>query len=207
MESIKFSDIVKIINGKTDYTGDFEVTGVETDSRRIKPGDAFVCIVGARVDGHTFIDTCAKSGAVCAIVSKPIENASIPTILVESTEEALIILAKTYYEMMSPFTVAVTGSCGKTSTKEMLFEVFSTSGNTLKTIGNYNSTIGLPLTVCRLSKENKNAVLEMGTGHKGEIATMCRVVNPDVAVITNIGTCHMEYFETQENDNTDSPFV
>ena len=199
MESIKFSDIVKIINGKTDYTKDFEVTGIETDSRRIKPGDAFVCIVGARVDGHTFIDTCAKSGAVCAIVSRPVENASIPTILVESTEEARIILAKTYFEMMSPFTVAVTGSCGKTSTKEMLFEVFNTSGNTLKTIGNYNSTIGLPLTVCRLSKENKNAVLEMGTGHKGEIATMCRVVNPDVAVITNIGTCHMEYFETQEN--------
>ncbi|MBE5818863.1 MAG: UDP-N-acetylmuramoyl-tripeptide--D-alanyl-D-alanine ligase [Clostridiales bacterium] len=199
MESIKFSDIVRIINGTTDCTYDFDVTGVETDSRRIKQGDAFVCIVGARVDGHTFIDTCAQNGAVCAIVSKPVENASIPTILVESTEEALIILAKTYYEMMSPFTVAVTGSCGKTSTKDMLFEVFSTSGNTLKTIGNYNSTIGLPLTVCRLSSENKNAVLEMGTGHKGEIATMCRVVHPDVAVITNIGTCHMEYFQTQEN--------
>ena len=199
MESIKFSDILRITNGKSDYVGDFAVTGVETDSRRIKPGDIFVAIVGARVDGHSFIADVAQKGAVAAFVSRPVEDSPIPTILVESTEEALIVLAKEYFSIMSPFTVAVTGSCGKTSTKDMLFEIFSQKGNTLKTNGNYNSTVGLPLTVCRLSSHNKQAVLEMGTGHKGEIATMCRVVQPDIAVITNIGTSHMEFFESQEN--------
>lgn len=199
MEATKFSDIVKCISGKTDFEGDFDVYGIETDSRRIKPGDIFVCIVGARVDGHDYINDCAKKGAVCAITSKNTVDSVIPTIEVSSTEEALILIAKNYFSKMSPFTVAVTGSCGKTSTKDMLYEVFSAKDTTLKTVGNYNSTIGLPLTVCRLSSQDKIAVFEMGTGHKGEIATMCRVVQPDIAVITNIGTCHMEFFETREN--------
>lgn len=199
MEATNFSDIVKCISGKTDFKGDFPVYGIETDSRRIKQGDIFVCIVGAKVDGHNFINDCAKNGAVCAITSRNIPDAAIPTIEVSSTEEALILIAKNYFEKMSPYTVAVTGSCGKTSTKDMLYEVFSSKGTTLKTNGNYNSTIGLPLTVCKLSHQDKIAVLEMGTGHKGEIATMCRVVQPDIAVITNIGTCHMEFFESREN--------
>lgn len=199
MESTKFSDIVSYTGGKTNFNGDFPVYGIETDSRRIKPGDIFVCIVGARVDGHDFINDCAKKGAVCAITSRDITDSPIPTITVPSTEEALILIAQKYYARISPFTIAVTGSCGKTSTKDMLYEIFSSKGTTLKTIGNYNSTIGLPLTVCRATHQDKFAVLEMGTGHKGEISTMCRVVQPDIAVITNIGTCHMEFFESREN--------
>lgn len=199
MEATNFSDIVRYTGGKTNFDGDFPVYGIETDSRRIKPGDIFVCIIGARADGHDFIKDCAKKGALCAITSREVENSPIPTILVPSTEEALILIAKEYYKRMSPFTVVVTGSCGKTSTKDMLYEVFSSKGTTLKTSGNYNSTIGLPLTVCKLTHRDKFAVLEMGTGHKGEIATMCRIVRPDIAIITNIGCCHLEFFETREN--------
>ena len=199
MESIKISYVVRITGGLWDYWEHVCITGAETDSRRIKKGDMYVAIVGAKVDGHSFIKSAADSGAVCAIVSRHIENSPIPTILTESPEEALRSVARAYFEMMSPLTVAVTGSCGKTTTKEMLFDVFSQKyDNTLKTAGNYNSIIGLPLTVCRLSEKNKAAVFEMGTGHKGEIKTMCSIVKPDIAVITNIGTSHIEFFGSRE---------
>lgn len=199
MENITFSDIIRITNGKASTNESFNVTGIETDSRRIKKGDAYVAIVGERVDGHDFIRSAAENGAVCAIISHDVDNSPIPTVKVTSAEEALRAVAREYFKVISPKTVAVTGSCGKTTTKEMLYCVFSAKYNTLKTNGNYNSTIGLPLTVARLSKENKAAVLEMGTGHKGEIATMTSVVSPDIAVITNIGTCHIEFFGSRDN--------
>ncbi len=198
MEGIKISDIVAIVNGKANYKDNISVTGVETDSRRIKSGDMYVAIIGAKVDGHTFIQNAYEAGASCALVSKYVDNSPMPIILVDSTEDALRKLAKAYFEKLSPKTVAVTGSCGKTTTKELLYEVFSVKYNTLKTNGNYNSTIGLPLTVCRLKNSHEAAILEMGTGHKGEIACMCEVVKPDIAVITNIGTSHIEFFGSRE---------
>lgn len=199
MEAIKISDIVKITGGICNCTDDISITGAETDSRRIKKGDMYVAIVGAKADGHSFIKNAADAGAVCALVSKEVPSSPIPTILTPSPEEALRQVARAYFEALSPKAVAVTGSCGKTTTKEMLFNVFSQKySNTLKTAGNYNSIIGLPLTVCRLSKEDQAAVFEMGTGHKGEIKTMCSIVPPDIAVITNIGTSHIEFFGSQE---------
>ena len=198
MEEIKISDIVRITGGVSNYTDDVFVTGVQTDSRRISKGDMYVALIGARVDGHDFIKNAADAGAVCALVSRDVENSPIPTVKVASPEESLRDIARAYFSMISPKVIAVTGSCGKTTTKEMLSEVFSTKYNTLKTNGNYNSTIGLPLTVCRLSKENNVAVLEMGTGHKGEIKTMCSVVKPDIAIITNIGSSHIEFFGSKE---------
>lgn len=198
MENIRISDIVRITNGKSNYTEDFPVLGIENDSRKISSGFMYVAIVGARVDGHDFIKSAAENGAVCALISHDVPDSPIPTILVDSTECALRNIAKAYFDIISPKAVAVTGSCGKTTTKEMLYCVFSQKYNTLKTNGNYNSTIGLPLTVSRLSHENKAAVLEMGTGHKGEIATMCNIVNPDIAVITNVGTSHIEFFGSRE---------
>lgn len=198
MESIRISDIVNITNGKSNYTDNVYVTGIETDSRRISPGDMYVAIIGAKIDGHEFIKNAAEAGAVCALISHEVGNSPIPTITVGSTENALHAIAKEYLGIISPKAVAVTGSCGKTTTKEMLYEVFASKYNTLKTNGNYNSTIGLPLTVSRLSKEHEAAIFEMGTGHKGEIATMCEIVKPDIAVITNIGTCHIEFFGSRE---------
>lgn len=199
MEATRISDIIKIINGSCNYTDDILVTGVETDSRRIKNGDMYVAIVGAKVDGHSFIQNAADAGAVCALVSKEVPDSPIPTILTHSPEDALRQLARVYFDTLSPKAVAVTGSCGKTTTKEMLYKVFSQKyEHTLKTTGNYNSIIGLPLTVCRLSKKDQAAIFEMGTGHKGEIKTMCSIVRPDIAVITNIGTSHIEFFGSRE---------
>ena len=197
MESITYSNIAQITSGKANTIEDFPVTGVETDSRRVQKGDMYVAIIGAKADGHEFIEDAAKAGAVCALVSKPIP-ASIPLLIVPSPERALHQLAKFYFAKIAPYTVAVTGSSGKTTTKEMLFEVFSRKYHTLKTIGNYNSTIGLPLTVCRLDSSFQAAVLEMGTGHPGEIPEMCDIVHPDIAVITNIGTSHIEFFGSKE---------
>ncbi len=199
MDNINFQDILRITGGVSSCQADFPITGAQTDSRKVKEGDLFVCIEGERVDGHTFIDTAAKNGAVCALVSKDVDCSPIPTVKVKSTQEALILIAREYYSIVSPFTVAVTGSCGKTTTKDMLAEVFSAKGNVAKTPGNYNSTIGLPLTVCMLSQKTKNAVLELGINHPGEMAQMCRVIQPDIAVITNIGTSHIEFFDTMEN--------
>ncbi len=198
MELMNFQKIVEITGGKTDCKEDFPVLGAQTDSRRVKNGDIYVAIIGAKVDGHNFIPGAAENGAVCALISHPVEESPIPVILVESTEEALRSIARFYLAEISPKTVAVTGSCGKTTTKEMLYQVFSSEYDTLKTEGNYNSVIGLPLTVTRLSYTNKAAVFEMGTGHKGEIATMAGVAAPDIAVITNIGTSHIEFFGSRE---------
>ncbi len=198
MESIKLSDIIRITGGTCSYTEDFPVFGMETDSRRIKEGYIYIALIGERVDGHDFIENAAENGAVCTIVSHAVDASPIPAILVASTEDALRAIAKYYYELIMPLTVAVTGSCGKTTTKEMLALVFETKYDTLKTEGNYNSVIGLPLTLAKLSHQNKAAVLEMGTGKKGEIQTMCDIVKPDISVISNVGTCHIEYFGTKE---------
>ncbi len=198
MENIKLSDIVRITGGICQSTEDFPVSGMETDSRRIKKGDVYIAIIGERVDGHTFISGAAENGAVCAIVSNDINNSPIPTVKVESSEKALQAIAKHYFDMISPLAVAVTGSCGKTTTKEMLALVFASKYNILKTEGNYNSVIGLPLTVARLTGQNKAAILEMGTGDKGEIQTMCDIVKPDISVISNIGTSHIEFLGSRE---------
>ncbi len=198
MENINLSDIINITNGECNYKEDVPVLGVETDSRRISDGYMYVAIVGEKADGHKFIQNAAENGAICALISHPVENSPIPTILVKSTENSLRLLAQKYFNIISPKVVAVTGSCGKTTTKEMLYEVFSTQYNAMKTNGNYNSIIGLPLTVTRLSHENTVGIFEMGTGHKGEISTMCNVIKPNIAVITNIGTSHIEFFGSRE---------
>ena len=197
MEQLTYFDIAKITGGNMNFPENFPITGAETDSRRIQKGDLYAAIVGARVDGHDFIEDAAKAGAVSALVSRPVPS-SIPLIIVPSVEDALHQLAKTYLATLAPYTVAVTGSAGKTTTKEMLFEVFATRYAAAKTQGNFNSTIGLPLTVCRLDSSVKAAVLEMGTGGKGEIPRMCDIVHPDIAVITNIGTGHIEHFGSRE---------
>lgn len=171
---------------------DFNVTGVAIDSRKIDEGFLFVPIKGARVDGHTFISQVMEKGALCTLSEKPLETESDTYILVESCEQALKDLAEHYRKALGIKVVGITGSVGKTSTKEMIASVLSQKYNVLKTEGNFNNEIGLPLTIFNIREEHEVAVLEMGISEFGEMHRLTKMARPDICVITNIGLCHLE---------------
>ena len=179
------------------YFGDetklsLEVSGVAIDSRKIEKDFLFVPIVGERVDGHTFIPQVMEKGALCTLSEKPLENASYPYILVKSSEQALKDIAEYYRSTLDIKVVGITGSVGKTSTKEMISSVLEQKYSVLKTAGNFNNEIGLPLTIFNIREEHEVAVLEMGINEFGEMHRLAKVARPDICVITNIGLCHLE---------------
>lgn len=180
------------------YFGDeaslsIEVTGVAIDSRKIEEGYLFIPIKGARVDGHDFITQVMEKGALCTLSERELTDASFPYILVESSEQAMKDIARHYRTALGIKVVGITGSVGKTSTKEMIASVLSQKYNVLKTAGNFNNEIGLPLTIFNIREEHEVAVLEMGINHFGEMHRLAKMAQPDVCVITNIGLCHLEY--------------
>lgn len=170
-----------------------EVTGVAIDSRKVEAGYLFIPIKGARVDGHDFILQVMEKGALCTLSEKKLEDASYPYIMVESCEQAMKDIAQHYRTALDIKVVGITGSVGKTSTKEMIASVLSQKYNVLKTAGNFNNEIGLPLTIFNIREEHEVAVLEMGINHFGEMHRLAKMAQPDVCVITNIGLCHLEY--------------
>ena len=171
---------------------DSNATGVAIDSRKSEEGYLFIPIKGARVDGHTFISQVMGKGALCTLSEHVIENATHPYILVESCEQALKDLAEHYRKALDIKVVGITGSVGKTSTKEMIASVLSQKYNVLKTAGNFNNEIGLPLTIFNIREEHEVAVLEMGISDFGEMHRLAKMARPDICVITNIGLCHLE---------------
>ena len=169
-----------------------EVNGVAIDSRKIEEGYLFIPIKGARVDGHTFISQVMEKGALCTLSEKPLGNEADTYILVDSCEQALKDLAEHYRKALGIKVVGITGSVGKTSTKEMIASVLSQKYNVLKTAGNFNNEIGLPLTIFNIREEHEVAVLEMGISDFGEMHRLAKMARPDICVITNIGLCHLE---------------
>lgn len=169
-----------------------EVTGVAIDSRKIETGFLFVPIKGARVDGHDFIPQVIEKGALATLSEKPLGNVSFPYILVESAPQALKDIARHYRQALGIKVVGISGSVGKTSTKEMIASVLAQKYHVLKTEGNFNNEIGLPLTVFRIREEHEVAVLEMGISDFGEMDRLAAIAQPDICVITNIGYCHLE---------------
>lgn len=176
------------------------VTNVCTDSRALKAGDCFVALRGGNFDGHTFIDEAAKRGAMAAIVEEiPAELPSgFAVIQVRDTLRALQQLAASYRRTLSIHVVGVTGSNGKTSTKDATASVLAEHFQVTKTEGNFNNHIGLPLTMLRVRGSDQVAVLELGMNHAGEIAPLAALAAPDVAIITNIGIAHIEHLGTRE---------
>lgn len=170
-----------------------EVSAITTDSRKAEPGSLFAAIRGERADGHDFIPSVFEKGALCVISEQDLPEGSGNYIRVSSTLEALKALAEYYLEQLAIPVVGITGSVGKTSTKEMVAAVLSQKYRTLKTAGNFNNELGLPLTVFRLREEHEMAVLEMGINHFGEMHRLAKIAKPDTCVITNIGQCHLEY--------------
>jgi len=159
-------------------------------------GTLFVPIVGERFDGHDYIQMAAQNEAVCALSEKEID-VGIPLILVKSTRRALMDLAGYYRRLFDIKVVAITGSAGKTTTKDMIYHVLSRKYKTKKTIGNFNNDIGLPLSIFQLEPSDEALVLEMGMNHAGEIHELSLTGAPDIAVITHIGDAHIENFENR----------
>ena len=204
MEKIYVKEILEAVGGQ--LLGNIDpdktcVVNVQTDSREAAAGDLFVAIIGERLDAHRFVPGAMAAGAEGCLVSTAPE--SIPDgkfcILVPDTTKAMGDLAACYRRKLGIPVVAVTGSVGKTTTKDMIASVLSTKYRTLKTEGNKNNHLGLPMTVFRLSSEDEIAVLEMGMNHLGEIDYLVRIAQPDVAVITNVGDAHIGILGSREN--------
>lgn len=187
-----------ILHGKNGME-DMEVASIVTDSRQAGEGTLFAAIRGARVDGHRFIPAVFAQGAVCVLCEQelPADTAG-SWIKVISTLQALKDIAEDYLKQLRIPVVGITGSVGKTSTKEMIAAVLSQKYRTLKTQGNFNNELGLPLTVFRLKEEDEIAVLEMGISDFGEMHRLAKIARPDTCVITNIGQCHLEFLHDRD---------
>ena len=162
-----------------------------TDTRKIQPGSLFVCLRGERFDGHTFAPQAAQLGAAALLVDHPVE-ADAPQLVVNDTGKALLQLAGWYRRRFQLPVVGLTGSVGKTTTKEFIALVLGAKYNTLKTQGNLNNEIGVPQMLFRLEDSHTAAVIEMGMNHFGEISRLTRAVAPTVGLVTNIGVSHIE---------------
>lgn len=169
-----------------------EVSSVVIDSRKAEKDSLFIAIRGARVDGHPFIPKVMEQGALCAVSEEDLGDVPYSYIKVASCEQALKDIAEHYRRSLDIKVVGISGSVGKTSTKEMIASVLSQKYSVLKTEGNFNNEIGLPLTVFNLRKEHEIAVLEMGISGFEEMTRLAKVARPDICVLTNIGVAHME---------------
>ena len=195
MKNLTLENLTQACHGVYFGTADAmyqEVTSITTDSRKVEKDCLFIPIVGERVDAHKFIPDVMKAGALVTLSERTLENADFPYILVESTLRAVKDIAEFYLEQLQIPVVGITGSVGKTSTKEVIASVLKEKYRTLKTQGNFNNELGLPLTVFRLREEDEIAVLEMGISDFGEMSRLAKVAKPETCVITNIGTCHLE---------------
>ena len=194
MKSFTLGQALSACGGK--YFGEMELLETElscivTDSRKVKKNALFAAIVGERVDGHNFIAQCAEAGAVCALCEKtPADNS--PHILVENTKQALIDIATAYRLTFDIPFIGISGSVGKTTTKEMIASVLAQKFYVHKTQGNFNNDLGVPLTLFALEEEHEIAVIEMGISDFGEMTVLSKIVKPDLCVLTNIGNCHLE---------------
>jgi len=168
-------------------------TGVNTDSRKITKGDLFIAISGAKVDGHDYIIEAETKGAAAVVVDRKVKT-KLPMLLVSNTLEALGKLGKAYREQFQLPIIALTGSCGKTTVKEMIASILMMNGPTLFTQGNLNTEVGVPLTLLGLTSEHQTAVIEMGARKKNDIAYLMNLTSPAVTLITNAGVAHLEIF-------------
>ncbi|CAI8849620.1 MULTISPECIES: UDP-N-acetylmuramoyl-tripeptide--D-alanyl-D-alanine ligase [Bacillus] len=169
------------------------VQGVSIDTRKITTGNLYIPIQGDRFDGHSFVEKAIENGAVATLWKKNMKNppVNIPVIFVEDTLEALQTLAKSYRDQLDVKVIGVTGSNGKTSTKDIVTSLLATKFKVQKTEGNFNNHIGLPLTILSLEENTEMAVLEMGMSGRGEIEFLSKLARPNAAIITNIGEAHL----------------
>src|ERR1700758_3524806 len=199
MDPRALEHIARWVDGKVHGIGTATVSRVVTDSRAISKGDFFVALRGEHFDGHAFLPAVWEAEASGALVSEVnLRLSGLPQIEVPDTLSALQSLARGYRNELRLKAIGVTGSSGKTSTKEMIASVLRERFSVAKTVGNYNNHIGLPLTVLGASRADEVGVFEMGMNHAGELALLCEIACPDCAVITSVGIAHIGFFGTRE---------
>lgn len=200
---ISISDIKKLTNVEI-LNKDLikSIKGISIDSRKLKEGDLFFAIKGENFDGHQFVNDVISKGASAVVIEKSqvekFSSSNFPLIVVDDTIKALGELANIYRKKFDVKVIGLTGSNGKTTTKEMIAKVLSSKFKTLKTEGNLNNAIGVPLNLFKLEKSHELAVLEMGINHFGEMKVLCDIAEPNYGLITNIGTAHIEFLESRE---------
>ena len=201
MKNLTLNNLAEVCKGR--YCGSLEqgnreVMSIVTDSRQTEPGALFIAIPGERVDGHVFIEDVIAKGALAVMSERDLGQRPFPYIQVKSSLQAVKDIAQFYLEQLQIPVVGITGSVGKTSTKEVIASVLSQKFRVLKTQGNFNNELGLPLTVFGLRPEHEMAVLEMGINQFGEMTRLAKIARPDTCVITNIGPCHLEYLGSRD---------
>jgi UDP-N-acetylmuramoyl-tripeptide--D-alanyl-D-alanine ligase len=180
-----------------DVSSDVEVTGWSVDSRTVQPGDLFFALRGPAHDGHAYVGQVFQKGAVAAVVDREVEVSGV-VLRAEDSLRALQAIARAARQAFPGDVVAVTGSAGKTTTKDVIAEMLAVSMKTAKNEGNLNNHVGLPLSVLRLPEDAHAAVLEIGMNHAGEIRELAAIAKPNVGVVTNVGYAHIEFFESPE---------
>lgn len=193
MISFKISEIKDVLNATVIGDESVVINEIEHDSRKDVKGKLFVAIKGAAFDGHSFVTSVCESGAVAVLVEKECD-VNIPQIIVDNSIKALGIIGKYVREKSKAKVVSITGTCGKTSVKEMTYSILSNMGNTVATKGNLNNDIGVPLTLLTIDRETEFAVVELGANHPGEIKYTVELAKPDVALINNVASAHLEGF-------------
>ncbi|MCW2778925.1 MAG: UDP-N-acetylmuramoylalanyl-D-glutamyl-2,6-diaminopimelate/D-alanyl-D-alanyl ligase [Frankiales bacterium] len=192
MIPLGLSEVALLVGARSRLEG--TVTGeVRVDSRLVQPGDLFVALPGERVDGHDHVQAAAAAGAVAALVTREVPS-DVPLLVVPDALSALQDLAAAVFGRDQPLTVGVTGSSGKTSTKDLLGQVLGAFGDTLFPEGSFNNELGLPLTALRRTAATRYAALEYSARGVGHIAFLCGIVQPDVAVVLNVGSAHLGEF-------------
>lgn len=206
MKNMTLTNIARACNGRLLYpaensrkeTEHAEAAGVVIDSRKAGENFIFVATKGERVDGHRFIPDVFAKGALGVVCEKEPESLPGPCIVVEDSFEALKQIGEFYRQQLPVKVVGITGSVGKTSTKEFVAAVLSMKYKVHKTLGNYNNEVGVPLTVLSMPEDTEVAVLEMGINHFGEMHNLSRIARPDICIMTNIGQCHLEFLGSRE---------
>ena len=193
------TDLEKILNAnKVNITRNIEITGIAIDSRKVKQGDLFIPFLGENVDGHNYIESAFEKGAAASLSLKENFESDNNIIYVNDSYEAIQTLAKHYLASLKAKTIAITGSNGKTTTKDIITSVLSTKFKVHKTQGNFNNELGVPLTILAAPEDSEILVLEMGADGFGQLDFLSKMVEPDYTVITNIGESHIEFFKSRE---------
>ena len=197
--SIRIADFALWVDGTVSGKAPETFTGVSIDSRRVTPGCLFAALRGDQVDGHRFVVAALNAGASCALVEEGWKSpGSLPVIRVPSPRAALTAAARAYRHTLRGRVCGVTGSAGKTTTKELLAAFLRAGGKTAATEGNLNNDLGLPLSLLNAPSDMDFGVFECGTNHPGEIARLVDILRPHVGLVTSIGTAHIEFFKTQD---------
>ena len=195
MKQLTPQTIAEITNGR--YVGDeqskeIQIKGAVRDNREVRPGNLFVCIKGARVDGHSFANNAFDKGAACCLTQEEIPDAKGPYVVVSSTLEAIKTIGAYHRSLFNIPIIGITGSVGKTTGKELIAAVLGAKYKTLRTSGNLNNELGVPLTLLSLDETHQAAVIEMGISDFGEMSRLAQMVRPDIFVMTKIGYAHLD---------------